>query len=326
MIEIIHSGFFTTVQDQGRVGYRKAGVPAGGAMDSLASRLANLLVGNDENEAVLEITMNGPTLRFATDAVIAICGGEFVCTLNERPVSMWRPLTVRRGDVLAIGACQKGYRGYIAFAGGLDLPLVMNSRSTYVQAAIGGLHGKPLQKGDILSLRSRAMAVPNIPIRWGTAFSARNYIDGKKKVIRAAAGPEYSMFTAESRAQFFSHAYEVTPQSDRMGYRLQGQVLKRKDNTEMISEAVAFGTVQVPASGQPIVLMADCQTTGGYPRIAQVIAADLPVLAQARPGDLIQFQKVSWQEAQRLYVERERQLKRWKIIIQQKWREMGYAH
>jgi antagonist of KipI len=320
MIEVIHSGFFTTVQDQGRAGYRKAGVPAGGAMDSLASRLANFLVGNDENEAVLEMTMNGPTLRFETDAIIAICGGEFRCTLNERPVLMWKPLTVRRGDVLAIGTCQKGYRGYIAFAGGLDLPLVMNSRSTYVRAAIGGLHGRPLQKGDILSLRSPAMAVPNIPIRWGIAFSARNYIDGRKKVIRAAAGPEYSMFTAESRARFFSSAYEVTPQSDRMGYRLQGQALERMTNQEMVSEAVTFGTVQVPASGQPIVLMADCQTTGGYPRIAQVITADLPILAQARPGDVIQFQKVSWQEAQRLYVERERQLKRWKIIIQQKWR------
>jgi antagonist of KipI len=326
MIKVIHSGFFTTVQDQGRVGYRKAGVPAGGAMDSLASRLANLLVGNDENEAVLEMTMNGPTLRFETDAVIAICGGEFCCTLNERPVPMWKPLVVRRGDVLAIGTCQKGYRGYIAFAGGLDLPLVMNSHSTYVRAAIGGLHGKPLQEGDILPLRLQAMAVPNIPIRWGIAFSARNYIDGRKKVIRAATGPEYSMFTAESRTRFFSSAYEVTPQSDRMGYRLQGQALERMMNQEMISEAVTFGTIQVPKNGQPIVLMADCQTTGGYPRIAQVIAADLPILAQARPGDIIQFQPVSWQEARQLYTEREQQMKRWKRMIQQKWREVHDAH
>jgi antagonist of KipI len=325
-IQVIHSGFFTTVQDRGRFGYQKAGVSVGGVMDSFASRLANLLVGNDPNEATLEITMSGPTLRFETDALIAICGGSFRCTLNGESVSMWKPLVARSGDILSIGACQNGYRAYVAFAGGLDLPLVMNSRSTYVRAAIGGLHGKPLQEGDILPLRLQAMAVPNIPIRWGIAFSARNYIDGRKKVIRAAAGPEYSMFTAESRARFFSSAYEVTPQSDRMGYRLQGQALERMMNQEMISEAVTFGTIQVPKNGQPIVLMADCQTTGGYPRIAQVIAADLPILAQARPGDIIQFQPVSWQEARQLYTEREQQMKRWKRMIQQKWREVHDAH
>lgn len=324
-IQVIHSGFFTTVQDGGRFGYQKAGVSVGGVMDSFASRLANLLVGNDPNEATLEITMNGPTLRFETDALIAICGGSFRCTLNGESVSMWKPLVIRRGDVLSIGACQSGYRAYIAFAGGLNIPLVMNSRSTHVQAHIGGFHGRALQPGDVLSLRSKTIAIPEIPIRWGIAFSARNYINGKKKIIRVAEGPEHDMFTEQSRERFFSSVYEVTTQSDRMGYRLQGQALERMTNQEMVSEAVAFGTIQVPASGQPIVLMADCQTTGGYPRIAQVISVDLPILAQARPGDHIQFQKISWQEAQRLYAEREQQIKRWRMIIQQKWREIGYA-
>jgi antagonist of KipI len=324
-IQVIHSGFFTTVQDGGRFGYQKAGVSVGGVMDSFASRLANLLVGNDANEATLEITMNGPALRFETDALIAICGGAFRCTLNGEQVSMWKPLVVRSGDVLSIGACQNGYRAYIAFAGGLNIPLVMNSRSTYVQAHIGGFHGRQLQPGDVLLLRSKTITIPESPIRWGIAFSACDYINGKKKIVRVTEGPEYHMFTVQSRERFFSSVYEVTTQSDRMGYRLQGQALERMTNQEMISEAVTFGTIQVPASGQPIVLMADCQTTGGYPRIAQVISVDLPIVAQARPGDHIQFQKISWQEAQRLYVKRERQMKRWKTIIQQKWREIGYA-
>ncbi|MED4906586.1 biotin-dependent carboxyltransferase family protein [Parageobacillus thermoglucosidasius] len=324
-IQVIHSGFFTTVQGKGRFGYQKAGVSVGGAMDSFASRLANLLVGNDADEATLEITMNGPTLRFDTDALIAICGGSFRCTLNSEPVSMWKPLFVRKGDVLSIGACQSGYRAYVAFAGGLNVPPVMNSRSTYVQAGIGGFHGRALRSGDVLPLRAPVITIQEKPVRWGIAFSERNYINGKKKIVRVAEGPEYGMFTAQSQERFFASVYEVTTQSDRMGYRLQGQALERATNHEMISEAVTFGTIQVPASGQPIVLMADCQTTGGYPRIAQVISADLPILAQARPGDYIQFQKVSWQEAQRLYVEREQQMKKWKMIIQQKWREMDDA-
>ncbi|MFD2359018.1 5-oxoprolinase subunit C family protein [Saccharococcus thermophilus] len=325
-IQVIHSGFFTTVQDGGRFGYQKAGVSVGGVMDSFASRLANLLVRNGPNEATLEITMSGPTLRFETDALLAICGGSFRCTLNGESVSMWKPLVARSGDILSIGACQNGYRAYVAFAGGLNIPLVMNSRSTHVQAHIGGFHGRSLQPGDVLPLRSNTLTIPESPIRWGIAFSARNYINGKRKIVRVVEGPEYHMFTEQSQERFFSSTYEVTTQSDRMGYRLQGQALERKTNQEMISEAVTFGTIQVPKKGQPIVLMADCQTTGGYPRIAQVISVDLPILAQARPGDHIQFQKVSWQEARQLYTEREQQMKRWKRMIQQKWREVHDAH
>jgi antagonist of KipI len=324
-IQVIHSGFFTTVQDGGRFGYQKAGVSVGGVMDSFASRLANLLVGNDPNEATLEITMNGPTLRFETDALIAICGGSFRCTLNGESVSMWKPLVARSGDILSIGACQNGYRAYVAFAGGLDIPLVMNSRSTHVQAHIGGFHGRALQSGDVLPLRSNTLTIPESPIRWGIAFSTRNYINARRKIVRVVEGPEYHMFTEQSQERFFSSTYEVTTQSDRMGYRLQGQALERMTNQEMVSEAVTFGTIQVPKNGQPIVLMADCQTTGGYPRIAQVIRIDLPILAQARPGDLIQFQKISWQEAQRLYIEREQEIKKWKMIIRQKWRGVDYA-
>jgi antagonist of KipI len=319
---VLDGGFLTTIQDLGRWGFQKDGVPVGGAMDAFASRLANFLVGNDGHEAVLEITMVGPMLRFETETVVAVCGGEFACRLNEQRAPLWQPLSVKPGDVLSIGPCHHGYRGYVAFSGGLQVPLVLGSRSTYIKAAIGGLNGRPLRKGDVLSLQTHRR-VPTRRFDWGIASRARSYICGSEKVVRAVAGPEHHMFTTESVQRFFTAAYEVTTQSDRMGYRLKGAELKRHTDREMLSEAVAFGTVQVPASGDPIVLMADRQTTGGYPRIAQVLSVDLPILAQARPGERIRFQKTSWQEAERLYIEREREMRQWKAAIRQKWRDTG---
>jgi antagonist of KipI len=320
-IHIIDSGLLTTVQDLGRWGFQKDGVSVSGVMDSFASRIANWLVGNEEHEAALEVTMAGPTLRFEENALIAICGGEFPCTLNDQPVSLWKPLFVKSGSVLSIGACQRGYRAYIAFAGGFDIPMVMNSRSTYLQANIGGFNGRALQKGDVLSLRSNQFHVSARDVRWGISHSFCSYFSGKRKTVRVMEGPEFAIFTEKSRYDFFTSPYEVTVQSNRMGYRLKGRKLERKIDEEMISEAVTFGTIQVPRDGQPIILMADRQTTGGYPRIAQVLSVDLPVLAQARPGDVIQFQKMTFAEAQRLYIEREREMKTWKKIIERQWRE-----
>lgn len=317
-VRVVDGGFLTTVQDLGRWGFQKDGISVSGVMDAFASRIANFLVGNEGNEATLEITMVGPTLHFAIETIIAICGGDFSCTLNEKPVSLWRPIHVHAGDALKIGACRQGYRGYIAVAGGWQVPLVMNSRSTDRKAAIGGYNGRPLEKGDELFLP----AVVDLPsLNWGIPYWAQSYIKGKEKTVRVVEGPEYLMFTPESREQFFSSMYEVTTSSDRMGYRLYGQKLETCNAREMVSEAVTFGTIQVPPSGQPIVLMADRQTTGGYPRIAQVIAADLPTLAQARPGQYIQFQRTTWQEAERLYVQHEHDMRRWKMMIRNKWRE-----
>lgn len=316
-IRVIDGGFFTTVQDLGRWGFQKDGVSVSGVMDAFASRIANFLVGNEGHEATLEITMVGPTLHFADETIVAICGGDFFCTLNEQPVSLWRPIRIHAGDVLKIGACRQGYRGYIAVAGGWSVPLVMNSRSTDRKAAIGGYNGRPLEKGDEFFLPS-FVDLPSL--NWGIPYWAYSYI--KEKIVRVVEGPEYAMFTPESRELFFSSMYEVTTSSDRMGYRLYGQKLEKYNTREMVSEAVTFGTIQVPPSGQPIVLMADRQTTGGYPRIAQVIAVDLPILAQARPGEFIQFQRMTWQEAERLYVQHERDIQRWKRMIQHKWGEV----
>ncbi|AMX83796.1 KipI antagonist [Geobacillus subterraneus] len=321
MIDVMDGGFFTTVQDGGRSGYRHAGVPVGGAMDAWAYRLANALVGNEGDEAVLEATMAGPTLRFHVETVIAVCGGDFPCTLNGRPLPLWKPAIVRPGDVLKIGVCRAGWRAYIAVAGGIAVPPVMGSRSTYVPARLGGLSGRPLQPGDVLPTGAACRHRVAKPLRWGLARSASRYIGGKTKTVRAVPGPEYGEFTPESRRQFFAARYEVTPQSDRIGYRLFGPALALGREREMVSEAVVFGTVQVPASGQPIVLMADSQTTGGYPRIAQVAAADLPVLAQARPGDCVQFQPIAPEEAARLYIEQQQRLGRWVATIRRQWGE-----
>ncbi|WMJ21333.1 biotin-dependent carboxyltransferase family protein [Geobacillus kaustophilus] len=319
MIDVIEAGLFTTVQDGGRFGYRHAGVPAGGAMDAWAYRLANALVGNNGDEAVLEATMAGPTLRFRVEAVVAVCGGDFPCTLNGQPISLWKPEIVKSGDVLEVGVCRTGFRAYIAVSGGIDVPPVMGSRSTYVPAQLGGLSGRPLQRGDALPVGVTHGRRVIGRMRWGLASAARRYIGGKTKTVRAVPGPEYDEFTPASRRQFFAARYEVTTQSDRIGYRLSGRALALVREWEMVSEAVVFGTVQVPASGQPIVLMADSQTTGGYPRIAQVASVDLPILAQARPGDFIQFQPIEPEEAMWLYREQQQRLTRWIAAIRRQW-------
>lgn len=321
MIEVMEGGFFTTVQDSGRFGYRHAGVPVGGAMDAWAYRLANALVGNHGDEAVLEATMAGPTIRFHAETVIAICGGEFSCALNGQPLALWKPAAVKPGDVLEIGACRVGWRAYMAVAGGIDVSPVMGSRSTYVPAQLGGVSGRPLRRGDVLKIGTAALIFPSKPLHWGLSRLASRYIGGKTKTVRAVPGPEYDEFTPDSRTQLFAAFYEVTPQSDRIGYRLSGPTLALVREREMVSEAVVFGTVQVPSSGQPIVLMADSQTTGGYPRIAQVAAVDLPLLAQARPGDRIQFRPIAPEEAVRLYIEQQRRLDRWIAAIRRQWGE-----
>lgn len=209
----------------------------------------------------------------------------------------------------------------MAVAGGIDVSPVMGSRSTYVPAQLGGVSGRPLRRGDVLKIGTAALIFPSKPLHWGLSRLASRYIGGKTKTVRAVPGPEYGEFTPDSRTQLFAAFYEVTPQSDRIGYRLSGPTLALVREREMVSEAVVFGTVQVPSSGQPIVLMADSQTTGGYPRIAQVAAVDLPLLAQARPGDRIQFRPIAPEEAVQLYIEQQRRLDRWIAAIRRQWGE-----
>ena len=317
-LHIHHPGLLTTVQDLGRFGYQQAGIIVSGAMDATALRVANLLVGNAENAAGLEITLRGPKIHFAADHLIALTGAHLSPTLNGQPVGMHRPVWVATGAELAFGAPVAGSRAYLAVAGGVAVPEVLGSRSTYLRAGFGGHEGRALLAGDELPigeptaasqlvariLREKSSDQSWTQARW-TPGPDLSPMPRPEPIIRAIAGPEYEWFSPASQQDFWRQPFRITTEADRMGYRLQGPPLAQLAETELLSSAVAFGTVQVPASGHPIVLMADHQTTGGYPRIAQVISVDFSALAQTRPGQFIRFQEVSVVEAQALYGARE---------------------
>ncbi|SFQ37212.1 biotin-dependent carboxyltransferase family protein [Hymenobacter arizonensis] len=320
-LSILRPGLLTTVQDLGRHGYQKDGIVVSGAMDATALRVANLLVGNSENTAGLEITLLGPKIRFETDCLIALTGAHLSPALNGQPVGLNRPVRVTAGTVLAFGAPVAGGRAYLAVSGGFALAPVLGSYATYLRAGFGGLHGRALQTGDVIPCTGptdtghrllQQLAADEPAAAWQQARWTPNSElcprPRPRPVIRALRGPEYEQFSAESQRDFWQQPYTVTTEADRMGYRLQGPVLSRQTNVELLSTAVTFGTVQVPANGQPIVLMADHQTTGGYPRIAQVISADFSALAQVVPGQAIRFQEVTLAEAQALYLAQKRQL------------------
>lgn len=293
-IEVVRAGMFTTVQDLGRRGHRASGVPLSGAADCFALRVANLLVGNDEHEAGLEFTLVGPELRFLQDAVIAVCGGEF----GDGP--QWRPIAVREGTLLRVGAARRGCRGYLAIAGGIAVEPVLGSRSTYVRGRLGGHEGRTLNDGD-------ALPVPKVH----RVFRDHWRIDERilpryasAAMVRVLPGAH----TDEFESSWTDHRFTVSAHSDRMGVRLTGSPLQRRNATELLSLPVAPGTIQVPPDGLPIVLLADAQTIGGYPQLAHVITVDLPVMAQLRPGDEVRFVHVTLENARELIAAQERAL------------------
>jgi len=322
-IRILHPGLLTTIQDKGRFGFQHQGVIVSGAMDAFAQRMANLLVGNEDNEGVLEITLIGPTMLFEADMLISVCGGDLSPAIGGAPVPLWRPVYIKAGATLEFGACRQGARAYVAVAGGIDVPKVMHSKSTFLRAGLGGLDGRALQTGDVLrhgapSAQAAHFADACSQRSGSRPFYAAEWFAGDgllpayaaNPVVRIIRGRQFGQFTEKSKQLLFECEFKVTPQSDRMGYRLQGPVLERNesDGPESISEAVSFGTIQVPPDGSPIILMADSQTIGGYPKIAQVTTVDLPVLAQVKPGETVSFAEVSLQEAERLYIRREREI------------------
>ncbi|NGQ93670.1 biotin-dependent carboxyltransferase family protein [Brevibacillus sp. SYP-B805] len=334
-LTIVKPGLLTTIQDLGRYGFQKFGVPVSGAMDPFALRIANLLVGNEEGQAALEITLQGPTLRVESDALLAVTGADLGATINGQPFPCWRPVLIKQGSVLAFGTARTGCRAYLAVAGGFDVPLVMASRSTYLRGRLGGLQGRALQAGDVLKADSPSAAALSLmdllaagpPGRlhaaaaWGVgAEILADYT--QRRIFRVMPGSHYAHFTAESRQDFWRKAFRVTPQSDRMGYRLAGPVLRAAAPLELLSEAVACGTIQVPPDGNPIILTADRQTTGGYPRFGQIATADMPILAQVRPGEEIRFVEITLPEAERLYLDRERKIAELKygILLKQRSR------
>ncbi|WP_332698300.1 biotin-dependent carboxyltransferase family protein [Halalkalibacter lacteus] len=317
---ILRPGLLTSIQDLGRVGFQKYGVIVSGAMDCYALRVANILVGNGEGEAALELTLAGPTLKVEQDLLIAITGGDLAPTIDKLPIPLWKPVYVRKGSVLQFGPCRSGCRAYLAVAGGLCVEEVMGSASTYLRAGIGGYHGRALEADDVLRFRAPSeqalQLIEQLVKSSDERFSTTTWSvttefaipDEKINTIRVTLGSHYEQFAEESRNAFFDQVFKVTPQSDRMGYKLSGDPLTRTDAFEMISEAVTLGTIQVPSNGQPIILLADRQTTGGYPRIGQVVTVDLSLLAQMKPGEQIQFKEVSMQKAEALYLSRENDL------------------
>jgi len=317
-IHVLHPGMHTTVQDLGRPGWQRHGVTPGGALDERALRLANLLVGNPEGAAALEITLAGPTLRFASEALVAVGGGQFEVTAGGRSVPAWRPVWLAEGTELAIGAARAGCRVYLAIAGGLAVPRVLGGRGTHLAARFGGFGGRSLRAGDVLksgpaSAWARRMAGVLAgggrcaAARWEVGAEARPAYS-ESPTVRVMRGAQWDWFGAEIGDRFLRERFTSMPRSDRMGLRLSpvGAPLVAGPVPEMISEGVAAGTIQVPPDGRPIILLADRPTLGGYPKIANVATVDLPLLAQLRPGATVGFREVSIAEAQELWLAAER--------------------
>ena len=308
---ILGAGLQTTVQDLGRPFHQREAIPAGGAMDRLACRAANLIVGNPEAAAVLETTLIGPAIRFDDETLIGLAGGDLDATVDGRPVPNWHPALVPAGGVLRFAQPKTGCRAYVAVAGGVDVPPVFGSRATYLRGGFGGVEGRALRAHDTLralgpSATTLAMIAAikrggSIVGRWSLGVTLRpRYSD--RPVVRIVEGAHTALLSPESRSRLADEAFRVSASSDRMGYRLEGPRLDLSSPIELMSEGVAFGTMQLPPGGAPIILMADRQTTGGYPRIAEVASVDLPLIAQLKPGDAVRFRVVSLAEAQRLYL------------------------
>jgi len=301
VIHVVRPGMQTTVQDLGRWGFQAQGVPVAGPMDPFSHRLANGLVGNDRKAATFEVTLVGPELEFEGDCVVALTGGEFAVTIDGRPVPFGQAVIVPSHARLRFGQRVRGARAYLAVAGGFDTPLVLGSRATHVPGAMGGWNGKPLQKGDRIPVCQDARR-PNQPPRQ----SAHTHdMADEPAVVRALPGPDADRFAAGAMEALQSASYVIGGDSDRMGFRLRGPELRHAQGADIISDVTPTGTVQVPGSGQPILLMADRQTAGGYPRIATVISADLGIAGQRAPGDALTFRICSPAQALAALIARE---------------------
>ena len=293
-IKILDAGLLTTVQDLGRYGFQRYGVSASGVMDEYSAKIANKLVGNKVGEAVLETTLKGVQIEFLQNTAVAITGGNCDVTLNGTKIELWQSYLVNRGDILKMGICRSGLRNYLAFAGGIDVPIIMNSKSTNLKAKVGGFNGRKLMAGDILSVGVGSLETP--------LTLNKHYIPTYSKDIKIGVilGQQDDHFTEAGIKTFLNETYTVTQESDRMGIRLSsvsGATIEHKNGADIISDGITFGAIQVPGSGQPIVMMADRQTTGGYTKIGNVISSDLAKLAQATPGTKVKFVEYTLEQA-----------------------------
>ena len=301
-IVVKKAGVSTTVQDLGRTGHMSSGFSPNGVMDRRAAVIANILVENDVNAPVLEFMLAGPELRFTTDTYIALTGADFNPSLNGSELTPYMTHFVKRGSVLSTTNVKEGVFGYIAFAGGgLDVPLVMGSASTNIKCSIGGWKGRALQYGDYIPFKSPVDYIPNLPSH--RLSSDRDYYQFDKPegiTLRVIPGPQEDLFTDAGIETFFTQTFSTTSKSDRMGYRLDGPEIETKHGSDIISDGIAFGAVQVPSHGRPIIMLADRQATGGYAKIGTVATVDIPRLVQCQPGHSISFEKISVQAGQAL--------------------------
>ena len=302
-LTVLDPGPQTTVQDLGRAGQLRSGIPPSGPMDRVSFIVANRLVGNTDGAAALECTVVGPRFRVGTAGAIAVTGAEMPLVVNGSEAPRWTAVPVCPGDEVRVGSARAGVRGYLAIAGGIDVPLVLGSRSTYLRGRLGGLEGRALRKGDVLSLfpatvpLARALAPPPIRLE-------------EEPILRVVVGPQAERFTEDGIATLLGHPYAMLPQSDRMGARLSGPRIAHRAGHDIISDGIALGSIQVPGDGQPIALLVDRQSTGGYTKIATICSFDIGQLGQVKPGQRVRFAAITVGEAHAILREAEATLAR----------------
>ncbi len=314
LIEVIAPGLLTTVQDLGREGFGPMGVSPSGAADSLALRVGNRLVGNAETAAGLEMTLQGGTFSFPERAEIALTGADFRPMLDNAPISMWSSVEVRAGQTLRTGATHSGARCYLSVRGGIEVKSFLQSASTHLLSGLGGHEGRALRAGDVLRIDARSGSFRTFRKRSLTKRAIERF--SAKKILRVTPGPQASQFPDEAQKDFYSAPYRVTEECNRMGIRLDGSAITSNASGEMLSEGVCLGAVQITAGGLPIILFVEQQTTGGYPKVANVISADLSSLGQLRPRDEIRFEQVSMETARELLLEQEKLLASKELILE----------
>ena len=317
-ITVLNPGLLTIIQDLGRNGYQKYGVIVSGAMDTYDMRLSNIIVGNEESEGVLEITMMGPLLELKKGTLFSITGADISPTINNKIVPMGRPVYLKEDCTLKFGACKTGSRSYLSVAGGFEVPIVMDSKSTYLRAELGGFKGRALRKNDNLKVGIKNTISSKIieklkEIKNEDSFIASSWYvkdynikNSEGTVIRVFEDRQFKKISEESINNFFNSEFVIDIKSDRMGYRLNGPKIELKEKLEMISEEVSVGTIQIPPDGNPIILLADSQTAGGYPKIAHVALVDIPKIVQLKANNKVTFKKITLEEAEKLYFEKEK--------------------
>ena len=297
-LEILRAGLQTSIQDLGRFGAAHLGISASGASDNLAMRIGNLIVGNPENTTAIEMTLTGDTVLFHSDAFIALAGSKFKINLDEKPFPFWSGTYIRAGQVLTIGSTLNGARCYLCVRGGLQVKKIINSTSTHLTSGMGGLNGSILKKGNRLAFGNLDNVIQ--PIK-----NMQNHPSTNTTTIRATKGLQWNWFDNQNRKLFFEKDYRVSNVSNRMGLRLRGQSIFSSKGNEIITEGMPLGAIQIPGNGQPILSFVEHQTTGGYPKLANVISADISKVGQLKPGDQFKFKLIDFPEAEKARLEQE---------------------